>query len=130
MDVDQQTHDPRSPGDISILVLQEQQHLADKQEFIVVQTQALVNGQKEIQRAVQHLQSISPAARKRKCAHAHPTSDSPDDDADDEDEDEDEDRADEARARKRKEKLPPLFHVMHIFISHHLQPLTSHTGNN
>lgn len=111
MDVDQQTYELRPTQDYAILLLQEQQSLAEKQELIVEQTQALVNGQKELQIAVQQFQHMSPAAHKRK----RPTASGSPDDADDEDEDLSDD---EARPRKKKDKLPPIFHVMLIFISH------------
>lgn len=109
MDVDQQTSELRPPQDYAILLLQEQQYITEKQELIVEQTQALVNGQKELQIAVQQFQHMSPHKRKRPTASGSP------DDADDEDEDLSDD---EARPRKKKDKLPPIFHVMLSFISH------------
>ena len=117
MDVDGESHRSHIPEDLTILVLQEQQSIVEKQELIFEQTQALVNGQKELQREMQQLQSTSPAGCKRKRSHAHQTgSGSPNNDADDEDEDDD--GSDEARPRKKKGKLPSIFHVIHTFVSY------------
>ncbi|KAF7969101.1 hypothetical protein HWV62_28302 [Athelia sp. TMB] len=105
MDVNETIGHQTLPPDVALLVLQEQQSLAERQEFIVEQQQAIVQGQKDIQRQVQQLQSPSMAARKR--AHPRGSGSPPDGDADNEGEDEDE-SADEAKPKPRK--LPSKFH--------------------
>lgn len=104
MDVDELIQQHAPPSDITLLLLQEQHSLAERQEVIVGQQQEIVQGQKAIQYQVQQLQS-SPPARKR--TRPHSSDSPPDGDADDEDEYE---SANEEKPRRPK--LPNIFHVM------------------
>lgn len=108
MDVDEPTERQAMPPDVALLVLQEQQSLAERQEFIVEQQQAIVQGQREIQRRVQELQTSSPASHKR--THPRGSGSPPDGDADDEDEDES-----AGEAKPGQPKLPSIFHVSIVY---------------